>query len=106
VAYFPTNANWQTAQYRLVIRAEGEPGKQYTNVGPKRVETILYELGQPVMTNFAKIVGADLVWKVDWDRPDAFEIMFYERTGPGARLERTNLAFALPSGGNLWQRVR
>jgi hypothetical protein len=75
--YFPTNATHRT-EYTLVVEADGQRGKAYSDFGQKRVRVVLFHKGSNLMQEEYTIEAEDLGWKVRWDDFSSPQIRFFE----------------------------
>lgn len=75
---FPANATWQTASYAVGIRADGESGKRYSDIGDKHVFVKIYHSQGVIMQKEYVIKAGDLNWKVHWSELPSLQILFSE----------------------------
>ena len=76
--YFPTNATQHT-EYTLVVEADGQRGKAYSDFGRKRVRVVLFHKGSNLMQEEYTIEAGDLDWQVRWDDFSSPQIRFFEQ---------------------------
>ena len=84
VTFFPPFATVQTAKHTLIVEARGEPGKAYTNIGPKNISIILTgnisQRDESIKRQNYVLVAGDLDWTIAWTNFENVQIEFVDHS--------------------------
>src|ERR1017187_2644801 len=77
--YFPAGVSRASAQYTLVVEADGQRGKAYSDFGQKRVFIVVLQKDSTLMRKTYAVEAGDLFWNVQWDKASSPTVQFFER---------------------------
>jgi hypothetical protein len=89
--YFPAGTTHGSAQYALVVEADGQRGKAYLDFGQKRVFVIVLQNKSTLIRKEYTIEAGDLFWRVRWDEATSPEVDFFERGNASNIIKKVTL---------------
>jgi hypothetical protein len=76
--YYPSDKNFETAEYRLAIDVHGKDGKSYTAETEKKIIVTIWRKDKELLKREYKCLAASLEWAVTWNELDDLNILFFD----------------------------